>query len=351
MIHRVEKLEMLLAMWMSEFYKFHVLKVGRFTIFAIMKKETFIEQNVSKIEMPPIIEAALLILTMLFCMLLSEGIKEIIGIGFTAISEMPSEMASVNQRNLLRTSALLSNSFSFILPALIFSYFMYRKNWLSKLKLNTAFVPEWIVPMLVFVFAGFFFSQFTYWLNQMLPLPEWANTMEEQTGDLIQTILIMESPLEFLFTLTIVAVIPAIGEELIFRGILQRRLEEIMKNPHFAILISALIFSFIHFQFAGFFPQVVLGLLLGYLYFWTRNLWVPILAHFVINGFQVCAAYLAKDKIGDIDATELANLPANQMLITAVVSLFFIYLAGNWFYQRQNSLSNSTNSNENYTNI
>ncbi len=319
-----------------------------------MEKETFIEQNVHKIEMPPVIELALLILTMLFCLLFAQALNfawaEMAGIDMTKISEISTETATVGQRNFLRTLALTSNSFSFILPALIFSYFLYRKNWLSKLKLNTSFFPEWITPMLVFVFAGFFFSQFTYWLNQMIPLPEWANSMEEQTGDLIQTILIMESPLEFLFTLTIVAVIPALGEELIFRGILQRRLEELMQKPHAAILISALIFSFIHFQFAGFLPRVVLGLLLGYLYYWTRNLWVPILAHFVINGFQVCAAYFAKEQIETLETEELSNLPASQMLITAAVSLIFIYLAGNWFHKRRIPLSNSLNSNENYTN-
>ncbi len=315
------------------------------------KEETFIEQNVHEIELPPIIELALLILTMLFCLLLGQALNfawaEIAGIDLTKISEISSESSSVAQRNFLRTLALTSNSLSFILPALIFSYFMYRKNWLSKLKLNTSFFLEWISPMLVFIFAGFFFSQFTYWLNQMLPLPEWADSMEEQTGELIQTILKMESPLEFLFTLTIVAVIPALGEELIFRGILQRRLEEIMQKPHVAILISALIFSFIHFQFAGFLPRVVLGLLLGYLYYWTRNLWVPILGHFVINGFQVSAAYFAKDEIENLEPTELSNLPASQMLIIAAVSLIFIYLAGNWFHKRRIPLSNSLNSNEN----
>ncbi len=317
------------------------------------KEETFIEQNVHEIEMPPIIEVVLLVLTMLVCLLLAQGLNfawaEMAGIDLTKISEINSETSTVGQRNFLRTLALTSNSFSFILPALVFSYFMYRKNWLSRLKLNTSFVPEWITPMLVFVFAGFFFSQFTYWLNQMLPLPEWADSMEEQTGDLIQTILKMESPWEFLFTLTIVAVIPALGEELIFRGILQRRLEELMQKPHVAILISALIFSFIHFQFAGFLPRVVLGLLLGYLYYWTRNLWVPILAHFVINGFQVSAAYFAKDKIENLETTELSSLPASQMLITAAVSLFFIYLAGNWFHKRRIPLSNFLNSNESHT--
>ena len=193
-----------------------------------MEKETFIEQNVHKLDMPPIIELALLIMTMLFCLLFAQGLNfawaEIAGIDLTKISEINAENATIVQRNFLRTLALTSNAFSFIVPALIFSYFLYRKNWLTKLKLNTTFIPEWIVPMLVFVFAGFFFSQFTYWLNQMLPLPDWADNMEEQAGGLIESVLIMESPLEFLFTLMVVAVTPAIGEELIFRGILQRRL-------------------------------------------------------------------------------------------------------------------------------
>ena len=96
-----------------------------------MEKETFIEQNVHEIEMPPVIEFAALILTMLFCLLLVSGLKEVAGIDLAMISEMNS---GSDQRNILRTLLLVSNALSFILPALLFSYFMYRKNWLSRLK-------------------------------------------------------------------------------------------------------------------------------------------------------------------------------------------------------------------------
>jgi len=304
-----------------------------------MINENYIEKGGRKIEMPTIIEFILLIVTVIFCMLFGQLLNfawaAIAGIDLANLAEIRVDNTTYEKRNFLRLIAATSNAFSFIVSAIVFSVFMYKKNWLAKLQLKSPFKSEWVPMMLVFVFAGFFFSQFTFWLNQMLPLPEWANSMEDQAGDLIASIVTMESSVEFLLTLITVAVIPAVGEELIFRGILQRKLEEITQKPHLAILIAALIFSFIHFQFAGFLPRVVLGLLLGYLFYWTRNLWVPILAHFVINGFQVVASYLAKDKIADLKVDEIENLPASQMLITAAVSLIFIYLAGNWFHQRR----------------
>ena len=99
-----------------------------------------------------------------------------------------------------------------------------------------------------------------------------------------------------LLNLVIIALIPAIGEEMTFRGVLQQSLTRKM-NPHIAIILSAAIFSFFHFQFYGFLPRMFLGVLLGYMFYITGSLWTSILMHFVNNGSAVALYYLGNKGI------------------------------------------------------
>jgi membrane protease YdiL (CAAX protease family) len=115
-----------------------------------------------------------------------------------------------------------------------------------------------------------------------------ARELEEQAARLTLALTRPASPLENITTFLMVAVLAAAWEELIFRGILQRLIEAFSRNAHLAVWATALIFSAIHFQFFSSVPRLVLGVVLGYLFVWSRNLWVPMLAHFVNN-----AAYLA----------------------------------------------------------
>jgi len=96
---------------------------------------------------------------------------------------------------------------------------------------------------------------------------------------------------ELLLNLVVIALLPALGEELIFRGIIQQKLAASWQQPQLAIWATAIIFSSIHLQFQGFFPRVLLGAALGYLFMWTRNLWIPIFAHFVFNASQILVQY------------------------------------------------------------
>ena len=85
------------------------------------------------------------------------------------------------------------------------------------------------------------------------------------------------------FTILVMAIVPAIGEELLFRGYLQQKTEILVKNSHIAILVTAFLFSMIHFDPQGLIPRFFLGVLLGYLFYWSNSLWLPILAHFINN--------------------------------------------------------------------
>ena len=124
--------------------------------------------------------------------------------------------------------------------------------------------------------------------------------LEETAGDLTERMLQVDSFGGLLFNLLVIALIPAIGEELTFRGVLQQALTR-RCTVHVAVILSAFIFSFIHFQFYGFLPRMFLGLLLGYLFYYSGSLWTSILMHFVNNGAAVVVAYLDYKGLIDVD--------------------------------------------------
>jgi membrane protease YdiL (CAAX protease family) len=137
-------------------------------------------------------------------------------------------------------------------------------------------------------------------LNQRLTFPTYLKTigtelhqLENQYAQLTERLLLMSNFGYYLFNILMIAIIPAVGEELIFRGVFQNLFAEICKNTHASILITAILFSAVHGQIFGFLPRFVLGIFLGYLMVWSKSVWLPVLAHFVNNGLAVTAYYLA----------------------------------------------------------
>ena len=117
-------------------------------------------------------------------------------------------------------------------------------------------------------------------------LESFLKMLEDAAGDLTQRMLEVDTIGGLLGNLLVIALIPAIGEELTFRGVVQQALTR-KCNPHVAIWLSAFIFSFIHFQFYGFLPRMFLGLILGYMFYYSGSLWTSILMHFINNGTAV----------------------------------------------------------------
>ena len=153
-------------------------------------------------------------------------------------------------------------------------------------------------------------------------------SMEEKAREMTQVLTNFSSTGRLLVAFLVIAVLPGIGEELVFRGLLQNKLLALTRNPHVAIWVSAALFSAVHFQFYGFLPRMLLGAVFGYLYVWSGNLWVPILAHFVNNAFTLLMVYLYQQKISDYDAEGSmgATLPMvlGSVLLTARI-LFYLY--------------------------
>jgi membrane protease YdiL (CAAX protease family) len=274
------------------------------------------------------------LLLLFFFLLIGQGITLLLALGFgidlQSLLDGSVDLTGVKNRNFLRLITLVNHLFTFILPATVLALILYRRDWKSFLKLDRSPVWKFVGWGALWIILAFPLAQFTYWMNQQVPLPEWMNTLENSSEEIIGAFLIMDSPFEFLFTFLVMAIIPAIGEEMVFRGIFQGSFAKMFRHPAWSIWLAAIIFSAFHMQFQGFLPRLLLGALLGYLYFWSNNLWVPIAAHFVYNGIQVIAAKIA--------GPELLNMESEiEPVVTITTGLVSAALVGGlgWYLSRQ----------------
>jgi len=189
----------------------------------------------------------------------------------------------------------------FFFPALVLAYLFHDdKNAYLQLNNPSSF------KIALFVFVSMIvvqpFINLVAELNNMIRLPEflkavesWMIGMEEEAQQLTESILQADNLLSLLFNIAIVAVVAAVGEEFFFRGVLQQVFRKLFRNEHAIIWTVAIIFSAVHLQFYGFIPRMLLGAYFGYLLYYTKNLWIPVLAHFTNNAFGVTGYYFLQN--------------------------------------------------------
>lgn len=166
--------------------------------------------------------------------------------------------------------------------------------------------------------------QLVNWLNSLVELPAYLQLMENSQNGLVEAVLQMESIPELMMGLLVAAIVPAVGEELLFRGVLQQQFQRLVNHPHWGIWLTAALFSAIHMQFAGFFPRMLLGAFLGYLVYWSGSLWLPILVHFLFNGIQVLGAYLSPDLFSNAEELSLGWQEALLGGASVVIVIFLL---------------------------
>jgi membrane protease YdiL (CAAX protease family) len=186
----------------------------------------------------------------------------------------------------------------FIVPAVII---LFKLNPEHQFWLKNAKIPliKDVLLVIALAFCIFPVTSFAGQLNSGMHLPGWLSGAEQWMAEkednatrLVDAIITPETFWGMILNLMVLAVIPAIGEELIFRGVFQKILSDLFKSGHLAIWVTAFVFSTLHFQFFGFLPRFILGLVFGYLFFWSGTLWLPVISHFVNNAVPTIGAYI-----------------------------------------------------------
>lgn len=238
------------------------------------------------------------------------GLAAANGMDFRQILSSINENSPIGTRNFMRATLFLNHLFSFILPAIATAVFVYKKLWVNYLRLDKKPLFQSILLGAIWFVVSIPFVQTVYQLNQKLKLPQWMLNLESDTSHLLEGIIAQNNLYEIVINVCLIGVIPAIGEEMVFRGIVQQQIGRLLKNEHVVVWISAAIFSAIHMQFQGFFARMLLGALLGYLFVWTRNLWVSMTLHLLNNSLQVIGIYVMGIKPSEMDKiTDADKMP------------------------------------------
>lgn len=196
----------------------------------------------------------------------------------------------------LRVAQLFQSLGFFVVPPIILAV-LWSREPLHWLKVDKKPQPAALLLVLVIMWTAMPAINLLGEWNQSVVLPESLSGLEESIKSMeadaklfTEKILAVDTVGGLLFIIGLIALVPAVGEELFFRATIQQLFRSKM-GATAAIWLTALIFSFIHFQFYGFIPRMLLGALMGYLMVWSGSLWYPIVAHFVNNATVVVVVF------------------------------------------------------------
>lgn len=189
----------------------------------------------------------------------------------------------------LKLVQALSTILLFGIPSYFFATITSRQRPLRLLGFRPSAVPVFYALAIVILLFAFPMEWWLGQLNRNIPLPHGLIEMEKNASKQINAFLKADSPLDVIINVFVIALLPAVFEEMCFRGALQRILIQLFRSPWAGIVVTGAFFSAFHMQFQGFLPRMFLGILLGAIYWYSGSLWASILAHFFTNAAQVIA--------------------------------------------------------------
>jgi membrane protease YdiL (CAAX protease family) len=240
-------------------------------------------------------------------------------------------MSDPANSNAIKVIQLISTVIGFLLPAIFTAYLLNRKPMdllgFSK-KINWKQVSIVFAIMITALLVSAFFS----YLNQRLPVSETLklkfDKMESDYNQQIEAIIGLNSFGEYAVALILMAFLPAVCEEALFRGGLQNFLTRSTKMPWLSIVIVSILFSAAHFSYYGFLSRIFLGIILGLLYEYSGRLWLNIIAHFFNNALAITIVYVIKtqgkslkDAMGENESSAWWGI----LFLPAVIGLFIVF--------------------------
>ena len=248
----------------------------------------------------------------------------------------------------LLTMLTLQDILAFIVPAVLAMAIFYRRP-LHVMCLDRAPSLRAIIVVLAFYILSLPAMNWLVDANNSMSLPSWMSgveemmrTMEDSAADATDQLLDINTVWQLIISVFVVGLMAGLSEEMLFRGAMQRTMQDSRMSAHAAVWITAIVFSAFHMQFFGFFPRMVLGAWLGYLLVWTRSLWVPIIAHSLNNSTVVFFSYLANKGIVAEDFGDSLGLPADGAFPwLAMISLIASLALAIWASRTLNSKTTS----------
>ena len=245
----------------------------------------------------------------------------VIGLAYVFITK-----SNPQDLNSLRFMQISSQLFTFVFPPIAYA-FLVKEKPVNALGLKNAKIL-WLLIGTAMIFAIMPLNSILAEWNAGLKLPESLSALEqmmkqmqESASAMIEKFVSVDTIGGLILNLFMIAGLAALGEELLFRSIIQTSLIKICKNAHVGILIASAIFSFIHLEFYGFVPRLILGMLLGYMFYFSGSIWIPMLMHFLNNGTVVLIYFLNNKGITNIDVDTFGQTSIPVLIVSIVVMI------------------------------
>jgi len=246
----------------------------------------------------------------------------------------------------LKLFQTLSSIGTFVVPALLLKYI--ERNRTQYLDFSIPNPRRLMIIAVVIMLVSGPFLELTSIINQQMQLPgflsemeSWMKAKELEMAQLTEKLLVTSTVSGLMFNLFMIAVLPAIGEELVFRGCLQPIFHRWTNNIHLAIWISAIIFSAIHIQFYGFIPRMLMGAVFGYMFYWGKSIWLPIIAHFINNATAVIYTFVMLKQGKSFEEINNEGVPHWSLYILSTFFLAFLIYRF-WKLSREQNIKTNT---------
>jgi membrane protease YdiL (CAAX protease family) len=227
----------------------------------------------------------------------------------------------------------------FVIPTLLFAYFSDPKP-LHYIGLRKPIKPVYWILGIVSLIIAIPLVEYTGLLNRDVNFggaQKWMQSMEDEALKQIKFMLAKQTISELITNIIFISLFAGVGEELFFRGVLQRLFIKAFKNPWLGIIVSAFLFSALHIQFFGFIPRFLLGILLGAMYWYSGSLLTAIVAHFAYDAFFIIWAFFQPQIIDDAEGTMARG---STQVVLALVSAGLVALLV-WFMKKNSTVSYS----------
>lgn len=228
----------------------------------------------------------------------------IAGIVFVAMThtnllDLEKAMSNPAYANASKIAQLVGSVVIFFAPAFFYALIVNKKPF-QQLGFSKKISAVQAIIVAGIAFTGLFLSGALAHLNEIIPISHKAaayfKQLEDKYSEQVLIMAQMKTVADYIVSLFVVALVPAIVEETLFRGGLQNILVKWTKNAWVGIIITSVLFSAIHFSYYGFLSRAMLGMVLGFVFYETKNLWLSIFMHFINNGIAITGLYFSMKK-------------------------------------------------------
>ena len=265
----------------------------------------------------------------------------------TLIYHTPNMMESADPVTAIRITQTLTTIGTFLVPALLFAYCQDRRwfgyNAADRIPKQSMVNMVLVLSVTLLPVVGVLSAFNQNIMPQEGAVAEFMRDLEEAANHILEVVTSQRSSWDLISNILVFAVLAGICEEFFFQGALQPLLMNWTRNPHVGILLTALIFSALHFQFYGFIPRFLLGLYLGYLFYWSRSLWLPILAHVLHNALSILVDFTLQGRGIDTDSMQFTDMRGSLPTAAACALISAMAIVYLWRIYRDDTANGQTN--------